>query len=67
MIESAENNGNPLELILCIMPQQDNKHLYATGYVSWSLVFGPSVAWQIMSKKCKPKYIANVIVKINEK
>ena len=23
-------NGNPLELILCIMPQQDNKRLYAT-------------------------------------
>jgi pyruvate kinase len=30
VIYSAEKSGNHLEIILCIMPLQDNKHLYAT-------------------------------------
>lgn len=69
MIESAEKNGNPLELILCIMPQQDNKHLYATVKRLCELEFGVWTQCCLADhvKKCKPEYIANVILKINAK
>ena len=69
MIESTEKNGNPLELILCIMPQQDKKHLYATIKRLCELEFGVWTQYCLADhvKKCKPEYIANVILKINAK
>jgi hypothetical protein len=69
MTESAEKNGNPLELTLCIMPQQDNKHLYATVKRLCELEFGVWTQCCLADhvKKCKPEYIANVILKINAK
>lgn len=69
VIDSAERNGNPLELILCIMPQQENKHLYATVKRLCELEFGVWTQCCLADhvKKCRPDYIANVILKINAK
>jgi hypothetical protein len=49
------------------MPQQDNKHLYATVRRLCELEFGVWTQCCLADhvKKGKPKYIANVISKIN--
>uniref|UniRef100_A0A0C9S839 TSA: Wollemia nobilis Ref_Wollemi_Transcript_12440_3188 transcribed RNA sequence n=1 Tax=Wollemia nobilis TaxID=56998 RepID=A0A0C9S839_9CONI len=58
-----------LELLLCIMPQRENKHLYASVKKLCELDLGIWTQCCLADhvKKCKPEYIANVILKINAK
>ncbi|KAH9299202.1 hypothetical protein KI387_030884, partial [Taxus chinensis] len=64
-----EKSNNPLELIVCIMPQMDNKHLYASVKKLCELELGIWTQCCLADhvKKCRPEYIANVILKINAK
>ncbi|GLJ47333.1 hypothetical protein SUGI_0999280 [Cryptomeria japonica] len=64
-----DKNKSPLELLVCIMPQTDNKHLYASVKKLCELELGIWTQCCLAEhvKKCKPEYIANVILKINAK
>eukprot|EP01018_Ginkgo_biloba_P035318 Gb_34718 [translate_table: standard] len=69
MRSAEERNKQPLQLIFCIMPQTENKQLYAAVKRVCELELG---VWSQCCladhvRKSKPEYIANVILKINAK